>query len=124
MDVPARFGQGLSGGGLSSPARLTHGEPLWKIVPKRDAEGKPFCDFIMLAPGLNRCPSVEIEAAMVLVRGVLERFGDAVVFADFNLSLNVLWVSYRHQPGLMPRIVALLRARLPRLRLVAHNPDV
>lgn len=91
-------------------------------MPKRDAEGKPYCDFMMLAPGLNRRPSVEIEAAIVMVRGVLERFGNAVVFADFNVSTNVLWVSYRYQPGLMSHVVALLRARLPMLRLVAHNP--
>lgn len=122
MRVPARYRPGPGETGLSSPARLSHGEPLWKVVPKRDAQGKPYCDFMMLAPGLNRRPSVEIEAAMRVVRGVLERCGNAVVFADFNVSTNVLWVSYRYQPGLMSHMVALLRAGLPMLRLVAHNP--
>lgn len=99
------------------------GEPLWKRVPKRDREGRPYCDFMMLAPGLNRLPGREVEAILVLVRGVLARF-DAVVFADFNLSLNVLWVSYEYHPGLMSRMVACLRAQVPMLRLVAHNPEV
>lgn len=99
------------------------GEPLWKRVPKRDREGRPYCDFMMLAPGLNKRPGREVESILVLVRGVLARF-DAVVFADFNLSLNVLWVSYEYRPGLMSQMVACLRARVPMLRLVAHNPKV
>lgn len=61
---------------------------------------------------------------MVLVRGVLERFGDDIVFADFNLDINVLWVSLRCQPGLMTQVVCLLRAKVPVLRLVSHSPDL
>lgn len=102
---------------------LAQAEPLWKRVPKRDPEGRPYCDFMMLAPGLNKRPSREIEAALVVVKGVLEGFGDRVVFADFNLRINLLWVSYEYRPGLMTQMVAVLRARMPMLRLVAHNPE-
>lgn len=122
MSLPARFGPGLDDRALAGPVRLKRGEPLWKIVPKRDADGKPYCDFMMLAPGLNRQSGKDIESFMLVVRGVLGQFGGAVVFADFNLSLNVLWVSYRYQPGLMSQMVAVLRDKLPMLRLVAHNP--
>jgi hypothetical protein len=100
------------------------GQPLWKVVPKRDTDGKPYTDFMMLAPGLNKRRADEVEAVLALTRGVLERFDQWVVFADFNLSLNVLWVSLRYQPGLMAQMVAVLRAKVPMLRLVAHNPEV
>lgn len=109
--------------GLSGSTAWGVGEPLWKVVPKRDETGKPYVDFMMLAPGLNRRPAADREGVLLLVRGVLERFGDDVVFADFNLNINVLWVSLRCQPGLMSRVACLLRARVPMLRLVAHSPD-
>lgn len=66
------------------------GEPLWKVVPKRDEGGRPYVDFMMLAPGLNRRPAADREGVLVLVRGVLEHLGDDVVFADFNLDIDVL----------------------------------
>lgn len=118
MKITLAQARALAGGPL-----LEHGEPLWKRVPKRDRDGKPYCDFMMLAPGLNKRSADEIEAALVLVRGVLEGFRDRVVFADFNLNMNVLWVSYEYRPGLMAQMVAVLRARVPMLRLVAHNPE-
>lgn len=108
---------------LAGDPHLEHGEPLWKRVPKRDSVGRPYCDFMMLAPGLNKRPREEIEMALAVVRGVLEGFCDRVVFADFNLNMNVLWVSYEYRPGLMTQMVAVLRARMPMLRLVAHNPE-
>lgn len=108
---------------LSGPGAWQAGVPLWKLVPKRDETGRPYNDFMMIAPGLNKRPPQDRDAILVLVRGVLEGFGDDVVFADFNLSLNVLWVSLRCRPGLMSQLVCLLRARVPMLRLVAHSPD-
>lgn len=110
--------------GLAAPAKWEAAPPLWQRLPKRDALGRPYVDFMMLAPGLNKRPRSEQQQVMVLVRGVLERFGDEVVFADFNLDINVLWVSLRCQPGLMTRMVCLLRAKVPMLRLVSHSPDV
>jgi hypothetical protein len=110
--------------GISTRPAWGAGEPLWKVVPKRDAAGKPYADFMMLAPGLNRRPPADREGVLFLVRSVLEGFGDDVVFADFNLNINVLWVSLRCQPGLMTQVVCLLRDRVPMLRLIAHSPDV
>ncbi|MCU0842646.1 MAG: hypothetical protein MUC79_13140 [Thiobacillaceae bacterium] len=118
MKLTARPGQGLSGA-----PDWRAGEPLWKVVPKRDATGKPYTDFMMLAPGLNRRPASERDSVLVLVRGALEYFGDDVVFADFNLSMNILWVSLRHRHGLMSEVIYLLRARVPMLRLVGHHPE-
>lgn len=99
------------------------GEPLWKLAPKRDAEGRPYVDFMLLAPGLKKRPSHEIACLTRTIQGVLARFEEWVVFADFNLKLNVLWVSHKYRPGLMAEIVAALRAQAPEFKLVAHNPD-
>jgi hypothetical protein len=110
--------------GLAASAKWEAGQPLWQRVPKRDAAGRPYVDFMMLAPGLNKRPALEQHQVMVLVRGVLERFGDDIVFADFNIDINVLWVSLRCQPGLLSRVVCLLRAKVPMLRLVSHSPDL
>lgn len=105
------------------PGQWGRGEPLWKLAPKRDADGKPYVDFMMLAPGLKKRPAHEIECVTRVIQGVLARFEEWVVFADFNLRLNVLWVSLKYRPGLMVEIVAALRAQAPEFKLVAHNPE-
>ncbi|HNQ04796.1 MAG TPA: hypothetical protein PKH69_09300 [Thiobacillaceae bacterium] len=97
-------------------------EPLWKVVPKRDGAGRAYADFMMLAPGLKGRSRSEMDAVQRVIRGVLARFGDAVVFADFNLSIRVLWVTLQHRPGLMFRVVAALRVHVPALKLVAYHP--
>jgi hypothetical protein len=85
-------------------------------------DGVPLSDFMMIAPGLKRRAPEEINAVLSLILGVLERFQEFVVFADFNLSLNLLWVSLRSRHGVMSLIVAALRAKVPSLKLVGHNP--
>jgi hypothetical protein len=104
------------------PGQWERGEPLWKLAPKRDSAGRPYIDFIMLAPGMKERPAHEIECLTRSIQGVLARFENWVVFADFNLKLNLLWVSLQYRPGIMAEIVAALRTQAPVLKLVAHNP--
>ena len=108
---------------LACSGRWTRGEPLWKLAPKRDSEGRPYVDFMMLAPGIKKRPAHEIECLTRIIQGVLTQFENWVVFADFNLKLNLLWVSLKYRPGIMTEIVAALRAQAPMLKLVGHNPD-
>lgn len=103
--------------------RWGEAEPLWQRVPKRDAAGHPYIDFMMFAPRLNRRPAHEQESVALLLRGVLARYEDRVVFAELNLKINVLWVSLENRPGLMSELVAALRIKLPEFHLVAHNPN-
>jgi hypothetical protein len=98
------------------------GGPLWQRVPKRDATGRPYIDFMMFAPRLNQRPAREQESVALLLRGVLAGYQDRVVFAELNLKINVLWVSLENRPGLMSELVAVLRIKLPEFHLVAHNP--
>ena len=109
---------------LCGAPTLQAGAPLWQRAPKRDEAGYPVTDFMMIAPGLKRRPTAEVEALIILIQGVLRRFEPWVVFADFNLGLNVLWVSHKHRPGLGWEIVGALRAVAPELRLVAHVPEI
>ncbi|MCP5278219.1 MAG: hypothetical protein H6935_07650 [Thiobacillus sp.] len=99
------------------------GEPLWKIVPKRDGAGRAYADFMMMAPGLKGRSSQEMAVVARVIHGVLARFGEGVAFADFNVNLRVLWVSLQCRPGLMFRVVGALRVHVPELKLVAHHPN-
>ena len=104
------------------PGQWDRGEPLWKLVPKRDAAGRAYADFMMLAPALKRRSRDEIGCVIRVIQGVLARFGDAIAFADFNASLMVLWVSVQSRPHLMTEVVGALRLHVPELKLVAHHP--
>lgn len=108
--------------GLAATDAWQVGAPMWKVVPKRDEAGKPLSDFMMLAPGLKDFPALEIERVLGQIRGVLDKFPDLVVFANFNLALNLLWVSLRCKPGGLSMIVFALRARVPMLKLIGHQP--
>jgi hypothetical protein len=100
------------------------GGPLWQRVPRRDAAGRPYIDFMMFAPRLNRRPLHEQESVALLVRGVLSHYEDRVVFADLNFKINVLWVSLEYRPGLLSELVAALRIKVPEFHLVGHNPNL
>lgn len=117
---PALRGQRALSGGL----HWDGAEPMWKVVPKQDETGRPCTDFMMLAPGLNKRPAHEIQEVMVIVKSVLTDFDDQVVFANFNLKLNLLWVSLRHKPGTMSQIASLLHAKVPILKLVGHHTEL
>ena len=95
---------------------------LWKIVPVRDEEGRPLSDFMMLVPGLRNRPPAEIEATLGALHSVLLRHRE-VVFAHFNLSTNLLWVSVRNRPGLTLGVANALRESVPAAVLVAPGVD-
>lgn len=106
------------------PGTWGQGGPLWQRVPGRNAEGRPYNDFMMFAPGLNRRSAAEQEAVVILVRGVLKQYEGQVVFAELNLKINVLWVSMQNRAGLMAELVAALRRKVPEFHLVGHNPQI
>jgi hypothetical protein len=109
---------------ISRQPLWSEGEPLWKIVPQCDESGRPCNDFMMLAPGLNKRPMAEIQATLQVIHSVLGHYGRWVLFANFNLKLNLLWVSLRQRPGAISEIAAVLHARLPRLKLIGHHTEL
>jgi hypothetical protein len=97
------------------------GDPLWKIVPTRDEEGKPLSDFMMLIPGLRDRPEHHIQATLDQIHCALAQYHE-VVFANMNLKLNLLWVSVRTRRRITVEVAAAIRNRVPEAVLIGDKP--
>ena len=95
-------------------------EPLRKRAPTFDEQGKALSDFMMLFPGLVKKPQHHIQATVEHIQAVFAKFDQAVVFAELNLKLNLLWISVKPIPGIRFQIAEALRAVIPEARLVSH----
>jgi hypothetical protein len=78
---------------------------------------------MMLIPKLRDRSGVQLERVLGEIHSVFERYGEAVVFADLNLRLNVLWVSVRPIPGICLELATAINERVPEARLVTHQVD-
>jgi len=96
-------------------------EPLWMRAPARDDEGRPLSDFMMLIPRLGKRPVEQMRQILREIEAVLCAYQHAVVFADMNLKLNVLWVTVRPIPGICLELPAALKVRVPEAMLVASK---
>ncbi|WP_132973234.1 hypothetical protein [Thiogranum longum] len=99
---------------------LDASEPLRKRAPAVDENGRPLSDFMVIIPGLRKKSQVRIQQTLKEIHRVLACFGDAVVFAELNLKLNLLWVSIRPVAGIRLEIADALRLSIPDARLVSH----
>jgi hypothetical protein len=99
---------------------LDPGEPLRKRVPIRDEDGQPLSDFMMLFPGLRDQPQHRIEEVVVAIQGVLAHFDHAVMFAELNIRLNLLFVSVRPITGLPFEFADAIQCLVPDAKLVCH----
>ena len=77
---------------------------------------------MMLIPKLRNKPQSQLKHVLQQLQEVLEYYQHAVVFADLNLRLNVLWVSVKPIPGICLELPAAILARIPEARLVAQPP--
>ncbi|MBI5042042.1 MAG: hypothetical protein HZB57_12835 [Gammaproteobacteria bacterium] len=99
---------------------LDSAEPLRKRAPAVDEHGKALSDFMMIIPGLRNKPRQLIQQTLYDVHATLTCFQHAVVFAEFNLKLNLLWVSIRPLDNIRFEIANAVRLRVPDARLVSH----
>ncbi|MFN2309688.1 MAG: hypothetical protein ABR553_08130 [Gammaproteobacteria bacterium] len=99
---------------------LNAAEPLGKRAPAVDEHGKALSDFMMIIPGLRDWPHWRRQTALHDIQAVLTGFPHAVVFAEINLKLNLLWVSIRPLDGIRLEIAAAVQDRVPEARLVSH----
>jgi len=103
------------------PVALQPAEPLWKRVPTRDHDGHPLSDFMMLVPGLGAKTRPEFAHTVESLHRVLEQYRHAVVFADLNPRLNVLWVTIRPIPGMCLELATAIKLAVPEALLVAQR---
>ena len=95
-------------------------EPLYKRAPTYDEQGRPYADFMMLIPKLNRAGSHELKHKMACLQAVLVNHSE-VVFADLNMRLNLLWVSIKPRVGLIERIAVDIQQSVPEAKLISGD---
>ncbi|MDX2506530.1 MAG: hypothetical protein QNL62_18905 [Gammaproteobacteria bacterium] len=100
---------------------LTPNEPLWKRVPVKDEYGRFFSDFMMLIPKLSQQPAEKKIAKIDAIEQVFRHYGKAIVFADLNLKINVLWVTVRPIPGICLELPAAIKHYVPEALLIAQK---
>lgn len=94
---------------------------LWRVVPKRDGEGRSCADFMMLMPGLKCSDQLRRQQVTILLKKVFDSFGDQILFADVNFRLNVLWVSVVAECGLCAEVASAIQEVIPDARLVGGH---
>lgn len=100
---------------------LVPAEPLWKLVPTRDTEGGPVSDLLMIIPKLKTKPEQYIKDTLANIEFALKQFSDDVLFANVDMKLNTLWVSFKAVPGVYGDIVSTLRMNVPEAVLVGDT---
>ena len=95
-------------------------EPLWKRAPREDENGHALADFMMILPKLKNKPQQFIQDTIRKIEAVLNSYADVVVFADFNLKLNVLCVVMKPATANYWELADAIYQQVPEARLVAQ----
>lgn len=75
---------------------------------------------MMLIPKLGHRPQHQIKQTLDLLQAVMSDYRQAIVFADLNLKLNVLWVSVKPIPGICLELPAAIKSQIPEALLIAQ----
>ena len=97
---------------------MSPAEPLWKIAPTRDENGKRVSDLLMIIPRLRHKPDHHIRRTLTDIDLALKQFTTDIVFAHMDMKLNTLWVSFKPEPGLLLKIATAVKLQVPEAVLV------
>ncbi len=97
---------------------ITPAEPLWKKAPTRDENGGPVSDVLMIIPKLKNRPEQYIRDTLANIEFALKQHNHAILFANVDMKLNTLWVSFKAIPGVYANIVSTLKINVPEAVLV------
>ncbi len=97
---------------------LSPAEPLWKVAPTRDENGGPVSDLLMIIPKLKHRPEHYIRETFANIEFALTQHRKNILFANVDMKLNTLWVSFRAVPGVYAEIVSCLKINVPEAVLV------
>lgn len=100
---------------------LAPAEPLWKLAPTRDENGGPVSDLLMIIPKLKTKPEQHIKDTLANIEFALKQFNNEILFANLDMKLNTLWVSFKAVPGVYVEIVATLKINVPEAVLVGDS---
>ena len=100
---------------------LAPAEPLWKLAPTRDENGGPVSDVLMIIPKLKTRSEQHIKDTLANIEFALKQFNNEILFANLDMKLNTLWVSFKAVPGVYVEIVATLRINVPEAVLVGDS---
>ncbi len=112
--------------GCNDPIKLNFcpAGPLWGRVPTQDQAGQPLADFMVLIPRFNGWPKAKQARAIKAIEDGLTRFDRQIVFADFNIKINLLWVSLRPEKGVMMAFIKALQVQVPEAVLIANEAEM
>ncbi len=99
-------------------------QPLWKRVPTKDASGQLLSDCMFIIDGLKRQSIIEQQSIASTLQETLADLGPSIVFAELNLKLGLLWVSFPSQKGLFIHIVDVVQSRLPQAKVISNKAEV
>ncbi len=100
---------------------ITPAEPLWKIAPTRDENGGPVSDLLMIIPKLKTRPKQHIKDTLANIEFALKQHHKHVLFANVDMKLNTLWVSFKAVPGVYINIISTLKINVPEAILVGDS---
>ncbi len=100
---------------------ISPAEPLYKLAPTRDKDGGPVSDLLMIIPKLKTKPEQYIKDTLANIEFALKQFNDEVLFANVDMKLNTLWVSFKAVPGVYGDIVDTLKNSVPEAVLVGDT---
>ena len=103
---------------ISLSLGISPAEPLWKVAPTRDADGNRVGDLLMIIPKLKTKPSHHVQKTLAEIEIALKQFSTLVLFANVDMKLNTLWVSFKAKPGLFVEIAAALKLHVPEAVIV------
>jgi hypothetical protein len=103
---------------LSISLGLEPAKPLWKVAPTRDENGNRVGDLLMIIPKLKSKPKHHVQKTLTEIESVLKQFRSLVLFANVDMKLNTLWVSFKAKPGLFIEIASALKLRVPEAVIV------
>jgi len=106
---------------LKLSVALDPAEPLWKLAPTRDSEGGPVSDILMIIPKLKTKPEYYIKDTLANIEFALKQFSNEILFANLDMKLNTLWVSFKAVPGIYVNIVSTLQTHVPEAVLVGDS---
>lgn len=100
---------------------ITPATPLWKLAPTRDEDGGPVSDLLIIIPKLKTRPERYIKDTLANIEFALKQFSNEILFANMDMKLNTLWVSFKAVPGVYSGIVAALINNVPDAVLVGDS---